>query len=90
MSKIFCVAVVLAALCGTCLSQVPRSRHVVVLTLENHSYEQVIGNPDMPYYNQLASQSFPRSTPSPNTTPSPAARSPTPPLPFRVVRSPPL
>src|SRR5262245_36062177 len=37
-------------------AQAPHSDHVVVITLENHSYEQVIGNPDMPYYNQLAGQ----------------------------------
>lgn len=37
-------------------AQVPRSRHVVVVTLENHSYEQVIGNTAMPYFNQLARQ----------------------------------
>jgi phosphatidylinositol-3-phosphatase len=35
---------------------VPRSNHVVIVTLENHSYERVIGNPDMPYFNGLASQ----------------------------------
>jgi phosphatidylinositol-3-phosphatase len=35
---------------------VPQSNHVVILTLENHSYEQVIGNPEMPYFNGLASQ----------------------------------
>lgn len=38
------------------VAQVPHSDHVVIITLENHSYEQVIGNPDMPYYNQLAGQ----------------------------------
>src|SRR5437763_1734252 len=37
-------------------AQAPRSNHVVVVTLENHSYEQVIGNADMPYFNQLVSQ----------------------------------
>lgn len=37
-------------------AQVPRYGHVVVVTLENHSYEQVIGNSQMPYYNQLASK----------------------------------
>ncbi len=37
-------------------AQVPRSNHVVVITLENHSYEQVIGNINMPYFNQLVSQ----------------------------------
>jgi acid phosphatase len=29
---------------------------VVVLTLENHSYEQVVGNAQMPYFNQLLSE----------------------------------
>ncbi len=37
-------------------AQVPRSKHVVVVTLENHSYEQVIGSSQMPYFNQLASR----------------------------------
>ena len=35
---------------------VPRSSHVWMITEENHSFEDVIGNPDMPYYNQLAQQ----------------------------------
>ena len=34
--------------------QVPRSKHIWIVTEENHSYESVIGNPDMPYYNALA------------------------------------
>ena len=42
--------------CSLAQAQVPHSDHVVIVTLENHSYEQVIGNPAMPYYNQLASQ----------------------------------
>lgn len=32
---------------------VPRSSHVWIVTEENHSYEDVVGNPQMPYYNQL-------------------------------------
>lgn len=32
---------------------VPRSSHVWIITEENHSYEDVVGNPSMPYYNQL-------------------------------------
>lgn len=32
---------------------VPRSSHVWVITEENHSYEDVVGNSQMPYYNQL-------------------------------------
>ncbi len=35
---------------------VPRSKHVVVVTLENHSYEQVIGSSQMPYFNKLATE----------------------------------
>lgn len=36
--------------------QVPQSKHVWVLTEENHSYEATIGNPSMPYFNSLASK----------------------------------
>lgn len=32
---------------------VPRSSHVWMITEENHSYEDVVGNAQMPYYNQL-------------------------------------
>ena len=35
---------------------VPRSSHVWLITEENHSYEDVVGNPQMPYYNQLTRQ----------------------------------
>lgn len=52
-------SILLAVVCLACIgmqAQVPRSSHVVVITLENHSYEQVIGNISMPYFNQLVSQ----------------------------------
>jgi phosphoesterase family protein/Big-like domain-containing protein len=32
---------------------VPRSSHVWIITEENHSYESIVGNSHMPYYNQL-------------------------------------
>ena len=35
---------------------IPRSSHVWILTEENHSFEDVVGNPQMPYYNQLIQQ----------------------------------
>lgn len=35
---------------------VPRSSHIWVLTEENHSYEDVIGSSQMPYYNKLVGQ----------------------------------
>src|SRR3981081_3148000 len=37
-------------------SQVPRSNHVWIITEENHSFEEVIGNTSMPYYNSLAAK----------------------------------
>jgi phosphatidylinositol-3-phosphatase len=36
--------------------QVPQSRHVWIVTEENHSYEAVIGNSSMPYFNSLVSK----------------------------------
>jgi acid phosphatase len=35
---------------------VPRSSHVWIVAEENHSYEDVVGNAQMPYYNQLIHQ----------------------------------
>jgi hypothetical protein len=35
---------------------VPRSSHVWIITEENHSYEDVVGNSQMPYYNDLIRQ----------------------------------
>jgi hypothetical protein len=46
------VSVVALSLPG--VAQVPQSNHVFLLMEENHSYEQVIGNPAMPYLNSLA------------------------------------
>lgn len=37
-------------------AQVPQSEHVWIITEENHSYEAVIGNSNMPYYNSLAAK----------------------------------
>jgi Phosphoesterase family len=36
-------------------TSVPASKHIWIITEENHSYESVIGNPKMPYFNSLAS-----------------------------------
>src|SRR4051794_8920663 len=46
----------LLLLSTTMWAQVPQSKHVWVLTEENHSYEAVIGNTGMPYFNSLASK----------------------------------
>lgn len=51
LSAVVCLCVFcLPAFAGT----VPRSKHVWIITEENHSYESVIGNSSMPYYNSLA------------------------------------
>jgi acid phosphatase len=38
----------------TVTSEVPEHRHVALIVEENLSYNEVIGNPDMPYLNKLA------------------------------------
>lgn len=40
-------------LCGIVSAQVPQSSHVWLITEENHSYEDVVGNTSMPYFNSL-------------------------------------
>ena len=41
------------ALCGIASAQVPQSSHVWLIAEENHSYEEVVGNTSMPYFNSL-------------------------------------
>ncbi len=41
---------------GAAATSVSRSSHVWIITEENHSYESVIGNSKMPYYNSLANK----------------------------------
>ncbi len=55
-SKTLCLlsCVLFAGIAGA--QNVPRSSHVWMITEENHSYEDVVGNSQMPYYNQLISQ----------------------------------
>lgn len=38
------------------VAQVPPGSHTVLIVLENHEFSEVIGAPDAPYLNQLASQ----------------------------------
>lgn len=35
-------------------TDLPRPDHIVVVILENHSYDQIIGSPEAPYINELA------------------------------------
>ena len=54
MSKGYvCLTVCLFASTFAIAQNVPRSSHVWMLTEENHSFEQVVGNSGMPYFNQL-------------------------------------
>ncbi len=43
-------ALTLCASAGT----IPQSQHIWIITEENHSYEKVMGNSNMPYFNSLA------------------------------------
>lgn len=52
-SLLLCV-ILLAVLAPAQVGPVPQSQHVWIITEENHSYEDVFGNPDMPYFNSLA------------------------------------
>lgn len=56
LCKRFLNLILFAAVVTGAWAQVPRSKHVVVVTLENHSYEQVVGSPQMPYFNSLIAQ----------------------------------
>src|SRR5215467_6047804 len=56
---LLCAALCLfAALSGSGYAQstTPALGHVVVISLENHSYADVVGDPAMPYYNSLINQ----------------------------------
>ena len=52
-SKTLCLLVCLLFSGIAKAQSVPRSSHVWMITEENHSYEDVVGNAQMPYYNQL-------------------------------------
>ena len=51
--RILCLLFCLSFTVFTTAQNVPRSSHVWIITEENHSYEDVVGNSQMPYYNQL-------------------------------------
>lgn len=52
-SKHLCLVSCLFIVSVAAAQNVPRSSHVWMITEENHSYEDVVGNRDMPYYNKL-------------------------------------
>ncbi|HKF45792.1 MAG TPA: alkaline phosphatase family protein [Terracidiphilus sp.] len=55
-SKILCLLSCLFVAVTASAQSVPRSSHVWIITEENHSYEDVVGNSQMPYYNELIKQ----------------------------------
>lgn len=54
--KTLCLSACLLYAGFACAQNVPRSSHVWVINEENHGYEEIVGNSQMPYYNQLISQ----------------------------------
>ena len=53
LSRTLCLLSSLLFACVAFSQNVPRSSHVWIIAEENHSYEDVVGNSQMPYYNQL-------------------------------------
>ena len=50
------LALALLILGSALWAEAAQSRHVWVVTEENHSYESVVGNSNMPYFNSLAAK----------------------------------
>src|SRR5579863_2388532 len=53
LPKNLCLASCLVFASLAAAQDVPRSSHVWMIADENHSYEEIVGNAQMPYYNQL-------------------------------------
>lgn len=49
-----CVGLVVTISCPVVAAELPVLDHVLLIMLENHSYQDIIGNTDAPYINQLA------------------------------------
>ena len=56
LSRPLCLLCCLLFTAFATAQSVPRSSHVWMITEENHSFEEVVGNPQMPYFNQLIQQ----------------------------------
>ena len=52
-SKASCLLLFVCFAGALSAQSVPNSKHVWMITEENHSYEDVVGNSNMPYYNRL-------------------------------------
>ena len=55
--SLFCaIASILASNVGIAQTSTPQLGHVVIVAMENHSYNDVVGSSSMPYYNSLIKQ----------------------------------
>ena len=55
--SLFCaIAIILASNVGIAQTSTPQLGHVVIVAMENHSYNDVVGSSSMPYYNSLINQ----------------------------------
>jgi phosphatidylinositol-3-phosphatase len=55
--SLFCaIAIILASNVGIAQTSTPQLGHVVIVAMENHSYNDVVGSSSMPYYNSLIKQ----------------------------------
>jgi len=56
LSKNMCLLSYPLFVAFTFAQNVPRSLYVWMITKENHSYEDIVGNSQKPFYNQLIHQ----------------------------------
>ena len=52
--QVFFIIFILQTNVGIAQTTLPKPDHIVILTLENHSFDQIIGSPAAPYINKLA------------------------------------
>src|SRR5262245_22656084 len=55
-SLFYAMAIILASHVGIAQTSTPQLGHVVIVAMENHSYNDVVGSSSMPYYNSLINQ----------------------------------
>src|SRR5262249_57855664 len=55
-SLFYAIAIILASHVGIAQTSTPQLGHVVIVAMENHSYNDVVGSSSMPYYNSLINQ----------------------------------
>jgi phospholipase C len=57
MNKLVITLAISALINGVAFaSEIPRLEHAFVIVMENHAYDQIIGNPDAPFINAYASE----------------------------------